>query len=107
MAKQARGCPRCGSHNTWGMGRTGLQRCDQCDYRWAPCGDQYCMGYRISLDGVEPTIRGCPDCDKANGGVPSAVARWWPSAWRAVARKLDEQGDRLHYNAEAAVTRET
>lgn len=49
------------------------------------------MGYRIHLDGVEPTIKGCPDCDKEHGGVPSAIVRWWPSAWRAVARKLDER----------------
>jgi hypothetical protein len=75
------------------MGRSGLQVCEPCGYQWEPCGDQYCMGYRVYMDGVEPVLKGCPDCDKAHGGVPSAVVRWWPSAWRAMARKLDERAD--------------
>lgn len=93
MAKTARGCPQCGSHNTWGLGRSGVQVCDACDYRWIPCSDQYCRGYRVVTDG-SPSIIGCPDCDKEHGGVQSKVVQWWPEAWRAVARELDDREDK-------------
>lgn len=93
MAKQGRmggrGCPRCGSHNTWGLGRSGVQVCDACDYRWAPCSDNYCRGYRIEMKPI-PSITGCPDCDADHGGVPDHVVQFWPEAWRAIARHLDE-----------------
>lgn len=65
--------------------------CDACDYRWIPCRDQYCRGYRVTLDGTIPTITGCPECDGEHGGVRSDVVQWWPEAWRAVARRLDER----------------
>ena len=67
--------------------------CDACDYRWRPCGDQYCQGYRLRLDRAVPEIIGCPECDELNGGIRDTVARWWPGAWRAMARKLDELRD--------------
>jgi hypothetical protein len=63
--------------------------CDACDYRWVPCGDQYCRGYRVEL-APRPDVKGCPNCDKAHGGVPDAIVRWWPEAWRALARDLAE-----------------
>jgi hypothetical protein len=84
-----RGCPRCGSHDTLGLGKTGAQICNRCDYRWLPCGDQYCRGYRVTID-PEPTVMGCPDCDAEHGGVPLTVVRWWPEAWRALARSLND-----------------
>ena len=91
MAKTSRGCPRCGSNETWGLGKSGVQSCDGCDYRWIPCGDQYCQGYRLHFEGTVPRITGCPDCDAEHGGVRTEVVMWWPSAWRAVARRLDER----------------
>lgn len=67
--------------------------CDACDYRWIPCSDQYCRGYRVVTENA-PGIIGCPDCDKEHGGVRSSVVQWWPEAWRAVARKLDDREDK-------------
>jgi hypothetical protein len=61
--------------------------CDACGYRWIPCGDQYCRGYRVSID--PPTIGGCKECDEEHGGVQDHVANWWPEAHRALARELD------------------
>jgi hypothetical protein len=90
MAKTARGCPKCGSHNTWGLGRSGIQACDVCDYRWQPCGDQYCRGYKVFLE-PSPGLVGCPDCDKDHGGVPTSIVVWWPEAWRAIARGLEKR----------------
>ena len=84
-----RGCPRCGSHDTWGLGRSGAQVCEACDYRWIPCTDQYCRGYRTGLEPL-PYIFGCPDCDREHDGVPDRVVQFWPEAHRALARKLDE-----------------
>lgn len=88
MAKTARGCPSCGSHTTWGLGRSGMQQCDDCSYRWQPCGDQYCRGYRVYLEPT-PGFIGCDECDAKHGGVKTAVVMGWPEAWRAVARKLE------------------
>jgi hypothetical protein len=61
--------------------------CDSCSYRWIPCGDQYCRGYRVSID--PPGISGCPECDEAHGGVSDKVVAYWPEAYRALARRLD------------------
>lgn len=88
MAKTARGCPSCGSHNTWGLGRSGVQQCDDCRYRWKPCTDQYCRGYRIYLEPL-PTFIGCAQCDEDNGGVRTSIVAEWPETWRAVARALE------------------
>lgn len=83
-----------------------MQVCDACDYRWIPCGDQYCRGYRVRLDGV-PSIIGCPDCDKEHGGVRDDIVQWWPEAWRAVARKLDDLATIGAEDEKTPVTRKT
>lgn len=100
MAKTARRCPRCGSVHTWGLGRSGVQACDDCDYRWSPCGDQYCRGYRVFTE-PDPGFVGCPDCDAEHGGVRTAVVVKWPEVWRAVGRKLEQkyEGDGYPLNA--------
>jgi hypothetical protein len=90
MAKTARGCPKCGSHGTWGLGRSGIQQCDECQYRWQPCGDQYCRVYRVYLE-PSPGFIGCDQCDAAAGGVRTALVAVWPETWRAVARALERQ----------------
>lgn len=64
-----------------------MQCCDACDYRWVPCSDQYCRGYRVEVE--PPGVRGCPDCDKEHGGVPLHVVQFWPEAYRALAKHLD------------------
>lgn len=61
--------------------------CDTCSYRWIPCGDQYCRGYRVEI--APPGVFGCPNCDRDHGGVPDHVVRYWPEAWRSLARALD------------------
>jgi hypothetical protein len=48
------------------------------------------MGYRLEAAGDGVTIRGCRYCDLEAGGIRDNVARRWPTAWRAVGRKLDE-----------------
>ncbi len=45
------------------------------------------------MDGLAPRVTGCPECDAEHGGVKTEIVLWWPEAWRAVARKLDERGD--------------
>lgn len=90
MAKTARGCPSCGSHATWGLGKSGMQQCDECRYRWQPCDDQFCRGYKVFTE-PSPGFVGCSDCDKDRGGVRADIVQWWPEVWRAIARKLDER----------------
>lgn len=79
-----RGCPQCGSHDTEGLGRGGVQWCHSCDHRWFPCSPG-CRGYRLEVDpNADPRIIGCPGC-----GVPDGIARLWPESWRAMAYRLD------------------
>ncbi len=84
-----RGCPSCGSHNTSGLGKGQAQWCDTCNFRWVPCSPG-CRGYDCLIPSVnedfEPQILGCEGC-----GVPNEIARKWPEAWRAVAKRLDGQ----------------
>jgi hypothetical protein len=77
-----RGCPTCGSHDTISVGRSGLQMCITCDYRWFPCSPG-CRGYDLDV-GTAPRILGCTRC-----GVSDAIAVRWPEAWRAMAYRLD------------------
>jgi hypothetical protein len=87
MAKTARRCPRCSSIDT-GVFR-GQQLCEKCQYRWTPCSDQYCRGYKIEL-GPVPRAVGCSECDREHGGVQDGRVIWWPEVYRAIARKLEE-----------------
>jgi hypothetical protein len=80
-----------------------VQVCDACDYRWIPCSNQHCRGYRLHLEGTVPRITGCPECDAANGGVKTEIVHWWPEAWRAVARRLDDREDREEPRPSTAV----
>ena len=88
MAKTARRCPMCSSTRTWGLGKSGLQQCDDCAYRWQPCKDMYCRGYRVFAT-PSPGFVGCDECDAANGGVKTEHVSWWPEVYRAIARALE------------------
>lgn len=90
MPKQAvrkriggRGCPGCGSHDTENVSRDGMTWCNTCQHRWVPCVPG-CRGYGLDLESTPPEIRGCVKC-----GVPDAIARCWPEAWRLMALRLD------------------
>jgi hypothetical protein len=91
MAKiGGRGCPRCGSHNTDGFQRSGVQRCGTCEFKWTPC-ERTCRGWKLSMRDVEgPCVIGCRNC-----GVPNRVARTWPEAYNALARELLSSGDKM------------
>jgi hypothetical protein len=72
--------------------------CDACGYRWIPCSDRYCRGYRVKLAPF-PAAVGCPECDQDRGGVPTTTVVWWPEAYHAIARELkdhDVTGDNNH-----------
>jgi len=77
-----RGCPSCGSHDTEGVSRAGIQVCISCAHRWFPCSPG-CRGYRLEPDADPPRIIGCPDC-----GVPDRIAWQWPEAWRGMMYRL-------------------
>lgn len=78
-----RGCPTCGSHDTEGIGKGGVQWCHACNHRWQPCAPG-CRGYRLDIRATDgPAIIGCSEC-----GVPDTTARRWPEAWRAMAHRL-------------------
>lgn len=78
----SRGCPACGSHNTEGVKSAGVYWCITCRHRWEPHAP-HCRGYVLEMKPV-PQIKGCSAC-----GVPDKIARWWPEAYRAMARELD------------------
>lgn len=89
-----RGCPRCGGHNTEGVGRAtdgkpGVKWCLTCKHRWFPCTTT-CRGYKLEMKGPDkaPAIMGCELC-----GVPDRVARYWPEAYRAMAMELQKLKD--------------
>jgi hypothetical protein len=77
-----RGCGACGSHNTEGLGSTGVQWCHACNHRWTPCRPG-CRGFECVLKPL-PKLKGCGGC-----GVPDHVAQQWPEAWRQMAKRLD------------------
>jgi len=79
-----RGCPGCGSHDTDGFPKTGVAFCHTCSHRWQVCRPG-CRGYALNVEAKGgPAIEGCGDC-----GVPDRIARLWPEAWRAMAKRLD------------------
>jgi hypothetical protein len=85
----SRGCPKCGSHDTEGLKRSGVQWCMTCSYRWTPC-TAHCRGYALDFDGDVPRVRGCKEC-----GVPDRIAAFWPEAYRAMSLELAKRVDKL------------
>lgn len=85
----ARGCPKCGSHDTAGITAKAAQWCNTCNHKWLPCAP-YCRGYEVSTEGIYPAVYGCKGC-----GVPDHIARWWPEAYRTLNKLLVEKFDKF------------
>lgn len=89
-SSKARGCPRCGSHDTSGIStRGGAQWCNFCDLKWLPCA-AHCRGYVVDVTGPYPEVRGCKEC-----GVPDRIARWWPEAYKALNAAMLKDLDKM------------
>jgi len=90
MSEPARGCPSCGAHESLRLGASFTHGCLACNYRWRPCSDPRCRGYRIINIGSDPSIRGCGSCDIERGGISDTQARTMAAARRAFWRAQEQ-----------------